>query len=302
MLYMPIDLFSPYIQGREGAIDRNWNDMNQSNTVEQGWLNNDAQQLKNWFAEDTFGDRISDSNARMRTNQNAATGSDLNTQIAMTGQPGAVSAARSLSDYQRAMEAAAFPNIQAIAGNQARFLLGQSADNAARGDALLQYSQQVRDQQLRNQRLMGQSNQGAIQAAIDQQPMQSEVAVQNLLAQQRALEAFQPGAGNLLPQPAAVPSGVPSNPLMPAPVQQVGQPMQQAGGGNIMPAPQAVDSVAIYSAANRLPVGQAMEVNGVVVYRDDTGLFILNEGNKQYIQRPQATPRPQSTFFSFGGS
>lgn len=39
VFYIP-DLFTPYVQGREAAIDRNWKDMTQYNQVQQGQLEN----------------------------------------------------------------------------------------------------------------------------------------------------------------------------------------------------------------------------------------------------------------------
>lgn len=50
MIIIP-DLFTPYIEGRERAIDRNWNDMTQFNQVQKG-------QLDNMEALATFGPRV----------------------------------------------------------------------------------------------------------------------------------------------------------------------------------------------------------------------------------------------------
>lgn len=300
MLYMPVDLFGSYIQGREYAIDRNWNDMNQSNNVEQGWLNNDAKQLNNWFTEDTYGNNLSNSNAGARINQNKAIGSDLNTQLALTGQPGAVSAAQSLSDYQTALANASRQNIPTIAGNQATYQLGQSADNAARGNALLEYSPQIRPQQVQNELTTAQNNQQVLQASADLLPLQTEVGQQNLQAQQRALQAYQ--NGTLFPQQTVAGTTLPVNPTNPV---QGGTGLLLGGNPptavNPLQQPVAVDPVAIYSVAGRLTPGQSTVVNGVPVSRDEVGLFILNNGTKQYVQPPQATPRQQSALFSFGG-
>lgn len=51
MFFVIPDLFTPYIEGRERAIDRNWNDLNQYNTVQKN-------QLGNLFDLATFSPRV----------------------------------------------------------------------------------------------------------------------------------------------------------------------------------------------------------------------------------------------------
>lgn len=143
MFYLPVDLFSPFIKGREYAIDRNWNDLNQSNQVERGWLDNDRRQLDNWFAQDTYDDKLATSNANARINQNAATGSDYDIQVAGAMQPGRMAQTQSQSEYAQALASAMQPNLPAIAANQTVANLGQSATNAAQGRAALNYADQI---------------------------------------------------------------------------------------------------------------------------------------------------------------
>lgn len=272
MLYMPVDLFSSYIEGRENAIDRNWNDLNQANRVEQGWLSNDAQGIKNQFSLDTYGDNISNSNATARVNQNKAVGSDLNTQIAVAGQPGSLMAAQSLSEYQGALANASRNNLPAIASNQAALQLGQSADDAARGNALLTYSQLVRPQQIQNELATAQNNQQALQVAADLMPLQTEVGVDNLRAQQRGLQAYQDGT--LFPQQTMPGTSLPLNP----------------GGPTAVPGSAQPTVADIWNVAGRLAPGQSVMVNGVLVSRDNTGLSYLNNGVRQYLPQPPASP------------
>lgn len=149
MFYLPVDLFSPYIKGREYAIDRNWNDLNQSNQVERGWLDNDRRQLDNWFAQDTYGDKIATSNANARINQNAAQGSDYDIQVAGAMQPGRVARAASQSDYVLKESDAMRGLLDVIAQNQATANLGQSVANAAQGRASMNYADQTFDSRAR---------------------------------------------------------------------------------------------------------------------------------------------------------
>lgn len=276
---MPVDLFSAYIDGREKAIDRNWNDLNQSNTVEQGWLHNDAQQLKNWMATDTYGDDVSNSNAGAEIKRNSAIGSDLNTQLAQTGQPGALAATQSLSDYQAAVAAASKPNIQTLAYNQAAYQVGQSADDAARGRALSQGSTQLRSQQLRNENAVAQNNAAGLQSARDLLPLQTQVTNAGLEAQRRALAAY-PGPPQGDTPGQGQPQGAP--PLFPPMV------------------PMPLSAADAYNAASILGPGQSTVVNGVTVARDEIGLYTMANGVKSYIQAPQPPVRPPNTPFNFG--
>lgn len=295
MIYLPTDLFTPFIQGREYGIDRNWNDLNQSNKVQEGWLNNDAQQLKNWFTQDTYGDNISNSNAGARINQNKATGSDLNTQIALAGQPGAVAQAGSASDYQQALANASRPNIPTIAGNQAQYQLGQSVDNAARGNALVQYAQPLRTAQVQNDLTTTQNNATVLGNQNELFPVQQQTAILNNQAQQHALTNYidQSQNGSLFPQQQG---GV-----VAAPVTTVASPATSVV--NPMQATQApIDPQSVFNVAARLTPGQEGQINvngqAVTAGRDQQGVYYVANGQKQYIAQPAQTT--QSQLFSFG--
>lgn len=130
---MPVDLFTPFIQGREYAIDRNWNDLNQANKVEQGWLNNDAQRWRNMFTEDTYQDKL-----QQYQNQTAA--SNMERQIAEAGNPGNVALAGYMSDYGEALANAARGYIPQLVTGQTTAWLGNAAQQKAQGEAQLQYA------------------------------------------------------------------------------------------------------------------------------------------------------------------
>jgi len=133
MFFMPVDLFTPFIQGREYAIDRNWNDLNQANKVEQGWLNNDAQRWRNMFTEDTYQDKL-----QQYQNQTAA--SNMERQIAEAGNPGNVALAGYMSDYGEALANAARVYIPQLVTGQTTAWLGNAAQQKAQGEAQLQYA------------------------------------------------------------------------------------------------------------------------------------------------------------------
>lgn len=133
MFFMPVDLFTPFIQGREYAIDRNWNDLNQANKVEQGWLNNDAQRWRNMFTEDTYQDKL-----QQYQNQTAA--SNMERQIAEAGNPGNVALAGYMSDYGEALANAARGYIPQLVTGQTTAWLGNAAQQKAQGEAQLQYA------------------------------------------------------------------------------------------------------------------------------------------------------------------
>ncbi|MVV97510.1 hypothetical protein [Escherichia coli] len=133
MFFMPVDLFSPFIQGREYAIGRNWNDLNQANKVEQGWLNNDAQRWRNMFTEDTYQDKL-----QQYQNQTAA--SNMERQIAEAGHPGNVALAGYTSDYGEALAKAARGYIPQLVTGQTTAWLGNAAQQKAQGEAQLKYA------------------------------------------------------------------------------------------------------------------------------------------------------------------
>lgn len=136
MFFMPVDLFTPFIQGREYAIDRNWNDLNQANKVEQGWLNNDAQRWRNMFTEDTYQDKL-----QQYQNQTAA--SNMERQIAETGHLGNLAQADFMARYMERLAAAGGPLIDDMVRGQTTGWLGNAAQQEAEGNARLQHSRDL---------------------------------------------------------------------------------------------------------------------------------------------------------------
>ena len=62
MIYIP-DLFSAYAKGQEEAIDQNWQDLNQYETVEQARTNNDMARINLQAGMDDYGNNRAISNA-----------------------------------------------------------------------------------------------------------------------------------------------------------------------------------------------------------------------------------------------
>lgn len=272
MFFIPVDLFSPYIQGREMAIDRNWNDLNQSNQVERGWLSNDASRLNNWFAEDTYGDRLASSNARGRIDQNSATGSDLNTEIARAGQAGSLAQATMASDYYQALRDATRPYVAPMAGNNALFSYGQSVDRAAQGNAAIATAPQLRTAAANNNVAAANLQSQVIRNNADLLPLQQNVQRGNLQLQQVTNDYLQQNPQSLFPQTPATSAG-------------------------------SMDAQ-IYSQAASLPAGSTtqLDIGGsqVSAGRDDGGVYVMENGQKRYISPTSTTTITDSTF-SFEG-
>lgn len=210
MLFVPNDLFSAWIKGREYGIDRNWNDLEQSNKVEGGWLQNDSQQLSNWFKQDTYDDQLAKSNAGARTAVNAATGSDLNLQLAQTQQPGALATAGLNSDTQIALARAGQSNLPSYVNAQSNTWQANNTLANARAQAVQTYGPEQVDNTARA------NTQNALNAAVqadyfqDTLPLQQQVRQADLEAQQRILQ----NAGQQ-PTTVTTPSGMsaPSGPV-----------------------------------------------------------------------------------------
>lgn len=116
MLFFPVDVFTPYIQGREYAIDRNWNDLNQYNTVTQGRLKSERDALGNLFAQTTFGDQVSKVNSGARLSQNQAAASDMQLGLDTASYGGRLSLAGAQGATQEAQAAAILNNLPQYAG------------------------------------------------------------------------------------------------------------------------------------------------------------------------------------------
>lgn len=133
MFFMPVDLFTPFIEGREKAIDRNWNDLNQANQVERGWLDNDAKQLSNWFRQDSYLDKL-------QQVRNQTDVSNMNRDLMAMAQPGELAKAGFSSDYAIQLANAGRTHIPELVDSQVTGWRGNAAEIAAKGDAQQQFA------------------------------------------------------------------------------------------------------------------------------------------------------------------
>ncbi|MCV2895030.1 hypothetical protein OHE94_00085 [Escherichia coli] len=128
MFFMPVDLFTPFIEGREKAIDRNWNDLNQANQVERGWLDNDAKQLSNWFKQDSYLDQL-------QQIRNQTDVSNMNRDLMAAAQPGELAKLGFSSDYAIQLANAGRTHIPELVDSQVTGWRGNAAEIAAKGEA-----------------------------------------------------------------------------------------------------------------------------------------------------------------------
>ncbi|EJN5908109.1 hypothetical protein NQC33_004134 [Escherichia coli] len=136
MFFMPVDLFTPFIEGREKAIDRNWNDLNQANQVERGWLDNDAKQLSNWFKQDSYLDQL-------QQIRNQTDVSNMNRDLMAATQPGALAKAGFSSDFAIQQAEAGRQHIPGLANSWMTGLLGNAAEIAAKGAAQQEHAKDL---------------------------------------------------------------------------------------------------------------------------------------------------------------
>lgn len=304
MFFIPVDLFTPWVNAREKAIDANWNDLIRGSNVEGNWLRNEAQQYKNWLTGDTYQDQLAMSNARTAMAQNAAETSGLNLNVARLGQPGAEAQAQFSSDWLSQLTAANRPNIPSIAQNAATVTAANSAADIARANATRQYAPAIYGAQ-------GQYAATRAQANLQQLPQQlaAEQALLNAQASQNAyLQNVYGANANPLQQPQVpmqgqfmpqmqTPSGVTTNMFAPTTVapgalSTTQVPGVQAGIPNAVP----VDIQAVQGVLNRLNVGAQVEIplpggGRVTGGRDDMGVYIIQNGLMQYLDGNVYQPR-----------
>lgn len=262
MLFIPSDLFGAWIRGREYGIDRNWKDLNQANRVQQGWLQNDAQQLSNWFKQDSYDDQLARADAAARQAQNAAQNSDMNLQLVRAQQPGALATAALQSATQQALAAAGQGILPNYVTAQRNMWDANNAISNARAYALKEFG----SPQLTNTARA--NNQNAINAAMQADyfnqtlPLQQQVRQADLNAQLRVLQ----NAG----QPTTTPS---------------------ADGG--------LDAGIYHALHQGLPPGSTTTVNGldnvpITVGKTPTGqLYSVNNGKPV----PLAPPAPTANIY-----
>ncbi|EPF5676100.1 hypothetical protein ACSTAE_002859 [Escherichia coli] len=150
MFFMPVDLFTPFIEGREKAIDRNWNDLNQANQVERGWLDNDAKQLSNWFKQDSYLDRL-------QQVKNKTDVSNMNRDLMAAGQGGNLAQAGMYSDIYTDFASKLGPNIDTVTRNMLDSVLGNAEERGAYGRALSKYAGAMHNINAKNALTAGQN-------------------------------------------------------------------------------------------------------------------------------------------------
>ncbi|EIO6575291.1 hypothetical protein LQ269_002339 [Escherichia coli] len=133
MFFMPVDLFTPFIEGREKAIDRNWNDLNQANQVERGWLDNDAKQLSNWYTQDSYPDKL-------QQLKNKTIASNIDRDLLVAAFPGDKAQAEFSSAYATQQANAGYPHIPELVNSWVTGLRGNAAEIAAKGEARQNYA------------------------------------------------------------------------------------------------------------------------------------------------------------------
>lgn len=272
MIFMPVDLFGSYLQGKRQAINDNWSDLKNYGSVENQYLQNDNQQLRNWFAQDTYGDNLSLSNSRARQGENAATQSDYQTQLAGAAQPGALARTATQSNLDVNYADQLNPRIPGIAANTARTtennvtIRGINSDfNAAHAQDVVQQNYDVGTSA--NNSTATVNNYNAAHYA-DQQEQNNELRRAQAEAQQRALyERIRQNDLTARSNWAALHPGVPypDDQLAPASAQPL-TPQQTNSTPGAQPAAQ--DTQAQLDA---IPNGRSATVNGVTYYRDNSG-------------------------------
>lgn len=132
MLLIP-DLFSAYAKGQEEAIDRNWNDLNQYETVEQARTANDLAKINLQAGMDDYGNNRAISNA---VGTQAMIGEDL----LKRGYRGDAANAEMNSDLATSQYAAVANNLQGLDNYNNSLLASNIGVGQNNADAALAYS------------------------------------------------------------------------------------------------------------------------------------------------------------------
>lgn len=103
-----VDLFGNYLKGQQQANNDNWKDLQNAATLERSWLNNDAQQLQNWWGQDLYQPRIAANLAEVDT-------ALRNSEVNRTLYPGQINNALTSSD-RAAVDRGAYKKIEPLYG------------------------------------------------------------------------------------------------------------------------------------------------------------------------------------------
>lgn len=150
MIYVP-DLFSAYAKGQEEAIDKNWNDLNQYETVEQARTNNDMARINLQAGMDDYGNNRAVSNALgtqamigedllKRVYPGDAANAEINSILAGSQYNAVLNNLPQLDTYSNAV----LGSNLGVRTNQANAALGYSnVDNTQLPNSLLAYTNSV---------------------------------------------------------------------------------------------------------------------------------------------------------------
>lgn len=137
MIYIP-DLFSAYAKGQEEAIDQNWQDLNQYETVEQARTNNDMARINLQAGMDDYGNNRAISNA---VGTQAMIGEDL----LKRGYRGDAANAEMNSDLATSQYAAVANNLQGLDNYNNSLIASNIGVGQNNADAALAYSNVTRN-------------------------------------------------------------------------------------------------------------------------------------------------------------
>lgn len=137
MLYIP-DLFSAYTKGQEEAIDKNWNDLNQYESVEQARTANDVARINLQANMDDYGNNRAISDA---VGTQAMIGEDL----LKRGYRGDAANAEMNSDLATSQYAAVANNLQGLDNYNNSLLASNIGVGQNNADAALAYSNVTRN-------------------------------------------------------------------------------------------------------------------------------------------------------------
>ena len=137
MIYIP-DLFSAYAKGQEEAIDQNWQDLNQYETVEQARTNNDLARINLQAGMDDYGNNRAISDA---VGTQAMIGEDL----LKRGYRGDAANAEMNSDLATSQYAAVANNLQGLDNYNNSLISSNIGVGQNNADAALAYSNVTRN-------------------------------------------------------------------------------------------------------------------------------------------------------------
>lgn len=213
MLYIP-DLFSAYTKGQEEAIDKNWNDLNQYESVEQARTANDVARINLQANMDDYGNNRAISDAvgtqamigedlLKRSYRGDAANAEMNSDLATSQYAAVANNLQGLDNYNNSLLASnigvgqnnadaalAYSNITQsnLPGTLAAFSSGQQAQNLVAGQNA-QYAPIINQNNLSNSVATQGLNAATIQTGVMQNANTQSLLPLTYEAQVAALEA-----------------------------------------------------------------------------------------------------------------